>query len=109
MHTALKPFNKATFKNKADTSLLVDYDELPELKEKVEAFHKELSILESNTIALREKTKDFLYTKDDYNSLMESIINNEEKLTELKVFINVNQITIDIQKKNLGIVTQLIK
>lgn len=105
--TALKPFNKATFKDKADTTLLVDFEELPELKQKVETYHKELNILESNTNALREKTKEYIYTKDDYSALIESLNNNEEKLTELKVFINVNQITIDIQKQNLQTVLEL--
>ncbi|MGN0961324.1 MAG: AAA family ATPase [Christensenellales bacterium] len=107
--SALKPYNKATFKDKVDNSLLVNYDELPELKQKVETFHRELDILENNTKALREKTKDYVYTKDDYNALMENLANNEEKLTELRVFINVNQITIDIQKKNLETVNQLNK
>jgi exonuclease SbcC len=107
LHTALKPFNKATFKDKADTTLLVDYEELPEIKERVANYHKELSILESNTLALREKTKDYVYTKDDYNSLVETLNRNEEKLTELLVFINVNKITIDIQKKNLDTVLAL--
>lgn len=107
LHTSLKPYNKATFKNKADNSLLVNSEELIELKAKVENYRKELAILESNTNALREKAKDFVYTKDDYNSLMESIQDNEEKLTDLKVTINVNQITMDIQKKNLAIVIEL--
>ena len=107
LHTALKPFNKATFKAKTDYSLLVEFDDLPELKERVANFHKELSILESNTLALREKTKDYIYTKDDYNSLLEALNSNEEKLTELRVFINVNQITIDIQRKNLDTVNNL--
>lgn len=107
LHSALKPFNKSTFKNSVDSTLLVNNEDIPELKAKVESYHKELDILESNTKALREKTKDYIYTKDDYNSLMETILDNEEKLTELKVFINVNQITIDIQKKNLNTVTEL--
>lgn len=107
LSTSLKPYNTATFKNKADSSLLVSNEEISELREKVKNYHKELSILESNTQALREKTKDYTYTKDDYNSLMESILDNEEKLTELKVFINVNQITMDIQKKNLATVLEI--
>jgi len=107
LSTALKPFNKATFKAKADYSLLIDMEDIPELKEKVETFRKELSVLESNTISLREKTKDYIYTKDDYNSLLEALSSNEEKLTELRVFINVNQITIDIQKQNLNTVNTL--
>ncbi|MBE5757835.1 MAG: SMC family ATPase [Clostridiales bacterium] len=104
---ALKPYNKTTFKDRADQSLLLDYEEIPELKEKVEAFHKELNVLESNTAKLREKTKDYIYTKDDYNSLIDTLNENEEKLTELKVFINVNKITIDIQKQNLKTVEVL--
>ena len=107
LHTALKPFNKATFQAKADYSLLVDMDEVPELKQRVETFRRELAILESNTLALREKTKDYVYTRDDYNSLVESLNTNEEKLTELKVFINVNKITMDIQKQNLSTVNEL--
>ena len=107
LNVALKPFNKATYKAQADYSLLVDMDELPELKERVATFHKELAILESNTLALREKAKDYVYTKDDYNSLVQSLNANEERLTELRVFINVNKITIDIQKQNLNTVTQL--
>lgn len=107
LHTQLKPYNKTTFNNKTDNSLLVDSDELSGLKNKVETFYAELTILESNTKLLREKTKDFVYTKDDYNSLIETLLDNEEKLTELKVFINVNQITMDIQKKNLDTVKQL--
>lgn len=107
LHTALKPFNKSIFKNKSDTSLLVDFDDIPELKSRVETYRKELDILESNTKALREKTKDYVYTKDDYNSLIETLNTSEEKLTDLRVFINVNQITMDIQKKNLAIVTEL--
>ncbi|MBQ7351506.1 MAG: SMC family ATPase [Clostridia bacterium] len=105
--TALKPYNKATFKDSADTSLLVPQEELPELRERVANFHKELAILENNTAVLREKTKDYIYTKDDFNALMEAINDNEEKLTELKVFINVNKITIDIQKQNLQTVLAL--
>ena len=107
LHTALKPFNKNIFKEKTDYSLLVEHDELPELKEKVETFRKEFAILESNTLALREKTKDYVYTKDDFNSLMEALNANEEKLTELKVFINVNKITMDIQRQNLAAVLEL--
>ena len=107
LQIALKPYNQATFKQKGDSSLLLDYEEIPELKEKVALFHKELSILESNTNKLREKTKDFIYTKDDYNDLMDNINANEEKLSELRVFINVNKITIDIQKQNLAIVQEL--
>lgn len=107
LQTALKPYSKTTFKQKADSSLLLAYEELPFLKDKVENFHKELDILESNTKALREKTKDYVYTKDDYNSLVENLNTNEDKLTELKVFINVNKITIDIQKQNLAIVLEL--
>lgn len=107
LHTALKPFNKAMFKNKADTHLLVDMSDLDELKKRVETYHKELDILETNTMAMRERTKDFVYTKDDYNSLAETLASGEEKLTELKVFINVNQITMDIQKKNLTTVLEL--
>jgi len=107
--TSLKSFSKATFKERVDNSLLLAYDELPKLKEKVEIYHKELDILESNTQALREKTKDYIYTKDDYNNLIDSISSNEEKLTELKVFINVNKITIDIQKQNLATVIELQK
>lgn len=107
LHTALKPFNKAMFKDKADTHLLVDMSDLDELKKRVETYHKELDILETNTMAMREKTKDFVYTKDDYNSLAETLASGEEKLTELKVFINVNQITMDIQKKNLATVLEL--
>jgi len=107
LQTSLKPFNKATFKAKADYTLLVDLEELPELKTKVDNFHRELSALEINASALRDKTRDYGYTKDDFNSLTEAINTNEEKLTELKVFINVNQITIDIQKQNLATVTAL--
>jgi len=107
LHSALKPFNKATFKAKADTSLLVNFEDLPNLKLRVENYHKELDILQSNTLTLREKTKDYVYTKDDYTSLLETLNANDEKLTELKVFINVNKITIDIQKKNLDTVVAL--
>ena len=107
LQTSLKPFNKATYKAKADPSLLVDLEELPELKEKVASFRSELQTLESNTIALREKTKDYIYTRDDFNSLIEALNTNEDKMTELKVFINVNKITIDIQKQNLETVLAL--
>ena len=106
---ALKPYNKATFKNKADSSLLVEYDEIPALKEKVETYHKELNVLESNTLALREKTKDYVYTKEDFRSLSETLDKNEQKISDLKVFINVNKITIDIQKKNLEALLELQK
>ena len=109
LSSALKPYSKTTFKEKVDNSLLLSYEELPKLKEKVEAYHKELDILESNTLTLREKTKDYIYTKDDYNNLIETISSNEEKLTELKVFINVNKITLDIQKQNLATVIELQK
>jgi len=104
---ALKPYSKTMFKEKVDNSLLLSYDELPQLKEKVALYHKELDILEANTIKLREKTRDYIYTKDDYNNLIDTIQSNEEKLTELKVFINVNKITIDIQKQNLATVLEL--
>ena len=107
MSVALKPYSKAMFKEKVDNSLLLNYDELPSLKEKVAVYHKELNILEANTLKLREKTKDYIYTKDDYNNLVESILANEEKLTDLKVFINVNKITIDIQRQNLATVLEL--
>lgn len=107
LHSALKPFKKSIFKDKSDTTLLVDFDDIPELKQRVETFHKELDILESNTKALREKTQDYVYTKDDYNSLLETLNTSEEKLTDLRVFINVNQITMDIQKKNLATVNEL--
>jgi exonuclease SbcC len=104
---SLKPFSKTTFKEKADMSLLLAEDEIPALKEKVAQFHKDLNVLESNTKKLRQKTKDYVYTKDDYNSLVDNLNANEEKITELKVFINVNKITIDIQKQNLQAVTEL--
>ena len=107
LSTALKPYSKAMFKEKVDNSLLLSYDDLPNLKQKVESYHKELSVLEANTNKLREKTKDYIYTKDDYNNLIDSVNNNEEKLTELKVFINVNKITIDIQRQNLATVLEL--
>ena len=42
-----------------------------------------------------------MYTKDDYNALLSNIAENEQKLGDLKVFVNVNKITLDIQKKNL--------
>lgn len=109
LQIALKPYNKNTFKQKADSSLLLEHDELPVLKEKVNYFHKELNALEITTLAQREKTKDFIYTRDDYNNLLVSISTNEEKLTDLKVFINVNQITMDIQKQNLATVLELQK
>lgn len=103
----LKPYNKATFKNKVDKSLLLDYEEIPALKERIENFYKELNIIEANTLKLREKTKDYIYTKDDYTSLINTLSENEEKLTELRVFINVNKITMDIQKQNLKTVEKL--
>lgn len=109
LQIALKPYNKNTFKQKADSSLLLEHDELPNLKDKVAYFHKELNALEINTASQREKTKDFIYTRDDYNNLITSVTTNEEKLTELKVFINVNQITMDIQKQNLATVIALQK
>jgi len=105
----LKPYNKATFKQKADSSLIVDYQEIPALKEKVEKYEKELSALEMTTETLREKTKDYVYTKDDYNSLLSTLENNEQKIGDLKVFINVNKITIDIQKQNLSALLELQK
>ncbi len=98
---ALKPFNKAVFRQKVDNTLLVDHKELPLLKEKVEAFKKELYVLETSLNTLRSKTKEYVYTKDDYNALLSNIAENEQKLSDLKVFINVNKITLDIQKKNL--------
>ena len=104
---SLKPYSKTTFKEKADMSLLLAEDEIPALKEKVAQFHKDLNVLETNTKKLRQKTKDHVYTKDDYNSLVDNLNANEEKITELKVFINVNKITIDIQKQNLQAVTEL--
>lgn len=107
LHTALKPFKKSIFKDKSDSTLLINFDDIPELKQRVETFHRELDILESNTKSLREKTKDYVYTKDDYNSLLETLSASEEKITDLRVFINVNQITMDIQKKNLATVTEL--
>lgn len=109
LNQELKPYNKTTFKEKVDQSLLLNYDEVPDLKAKVEKFTNELNILEANTNQLREKTKDYIYTKDDLNNLLDSIANNEEKLTELKVFINVNKITMDIQKQNLNTVLELQK
>lgn len=105
----LKPYNKNTFKEKVDQSLLLDSAELPELKAKVDNFRKELSVLEANTEKLREKSKDYIYTKDDYRDLLNSISETEEKLTDLKVFINVNKITLDIQKQNLETVLLLQK
>ncbi len=101
LNSALKPYSKTTFKERVDQSLLLNPSDLDQLKLKVENFHKELNILEANTLALREKTKDYIYTKDDYNDLLKTLQDNEEKLTELKVFINVNKITLDIQKQNL--------
>lgn len=109
LQIALKPYNKNTFKQKADSSLLLEHDEIPHLKEKVAYFHKELNALEMNTISQRERTKDYVYTRDDYSNLITSITTNEDKLTELKVFINVNQITMDIQKQNLATVLELQK
>lgn len=101
LKTALKPFNRAMFKQKVDNTLLVEHDELPALKDKVDTYKKELYLLESNMNTLKDKTKDYVYTKDDYTSLLSAITDNEQKLSDIKVFINVNKITIDIQKKNL--------
>lgn len=101
LNSALKPYSKTTFKERVDQSLLLNPSDLDQLKLKVDNFHKELNVLETNTLALREKTKDYIYTKDDYNDLLKALQDNEEKLTELKVFINVNKITLDIQKQNL--------
>lgn len=107
LKVALKPFNKAVFKETVDKSLLISNDELPALKEKVENYKKELYLLETNMSALKEKTADYIYTKDDYNALLSSITENEQKLSDLKVFINVNKITMDIQKKNLDILLKV--
>lgn len=101
LKTALKPFNRAIFKQNVDSSLLVEHDDLPVLKEKVETYKKELFALDSQMTALKEKVKDYVYTKDDYTAMLSSISESEQKLSDLKVFINVNKITIDIQKKNL--------
>lgn len=101
LKTALKPFNRAIFKQNVDSSLLVEHDDLPVLKEKVETYKKELFALNSQMTALKEKVKDYVYTKDDYTAMLSSISESEQKLGDLKVFINVNKITIDIQKKNL--------
>ncbi len=101
LKTALKPFNRAIFKQNVDNTLLVEHDELPMLKEKVETYKKELFALDSQMTALKEKVKDYVYTKDDYTAMLSSISESEQKLSDLKVFINVNKITIDIQKKNL--------
>lgn len=107
LQTALKPFNKASFKQKIDNTLLVENDDLPALKDRINNFRKELDVLTVNVEKLREKAKDYVYTKDDYNSLLDNVIKNEEKLADLKVFINVNKITIDIQKQNLATVLDL--
>lgn len=109
LNSALKPYSKTTFKERVDQSLLLNSADIEGLKEKVENFHKDLNVLEANTLALREKTKDYIYTKDDYNDLLNTLSDNEEKLTELKVFINVNKITLDIQKQNLESVLVLQK
>lgn len=109
LNSALKPYSKTTFKERVDQSLLLNPSDLGQFKAKVETFHKELDILESNTQKLREKTKDYIYTKDDYNDLLNTLAENEDKLTELKVCINVNRITLDIQKKNLESVLLLQK
>jgi len=105
----LKPYNKTSFQNRVDPTLLIDSKDIDSQKEKVHTFKQELSMLETNVNKLREKTKYYVYTKDDYNSLIDTISSNEDKLTELKVFINVNKITIDIQKKNLATVIELNK
>lgn len=107
LKVALKPFNKAVFKETVDKSLLISNDELPVLKEKVENYKKELYLLETNMSALKEKTANYIYTKDDYNALLSSITENEQKLSDLKVFINVNKITMDIQKNNLDILLKV--
>ena len=109
LNSALKPYSKTTFKERVDQSLLLNPSELDGLRAKVENFHKDLNVLEANTKALRDKTKDYIYTKDDYNDLMNALSDNEEKLQDLKVFINVNKITLDIQKQNLESVLLLQK
>lgn len=109
LNTALKPYSKTTFKQRVDQTLLLNVAEIDKFKQKVEDFHKEFDVLEANTLALREKTKDYIYTKDDYNDLIKTLNDNEEKLTNLKVFINVNKITLDIQKQNLQSVLLLQK
>ena len=109
MNTALKPYNKTTFKEKVDKTLLLNSNEIESMKQKVENYKKEYGVLEATTLSLREKSKDYVYTKDDYHNLLETQNKNEEKLTELKVFINVNQITLDIQKQNLSTVLLLQK
>lgn len=103
----LRHYNKATFQSKVDPTLLINEEDLQAQKDKVAEFKNELKALETNVQALRKKTKNFVYTKDDYQSLVETIVKSEEKLTELKVFINVNKITIDIQKQNLATVLTL--
>ena len=109
LNTALKPYNKTTFKEKVDKTLLLNSNEIESMKQKVENYKKEYGVLEATTLSLREKSKDYVYTKDDYHNLLETQNKNEEKLTELKVFINVNQITLDIQKQNLSTVLLLQK
>lgn len=110
INTQLKPYNKtATFKERVDKNLLLNPNEIESLQQKVDEYKKELHVLESNAQKLREKSKDYIYSKSDYASLLEDISKNEEKLTDLKVFINVNQITLDIQKQNLETVLLLQK
>ena len=53
-------------------------------------------------IVVFNPNEEYIYTKDDYNALLTSITENEQKLSDLKVFINVNKITMDIQKKSLS-------
>ena len=109
LNTQLKPYNKTTFKERVDKNLLLNPSEIESLQQKVDNYKKELQVLESNAQKLREKSKDYIYSKSDYASLIEDISKNEEKLTDLKVFINVNQITLDIQKQNLETVLILQK
>ncbi len=109
LNTQLKPYNKTTFQERVDKNLLLNPSEIESLQQKVDDYKKELQVLEANAQKLREKSKDYIYTKSDYSSLIEDISKNEEKLTDLKVFINVNQITLDIQKQNLETVLILQK
>ncbi|MCI5497005.1 MAG: SMC family ATPase [Firmicutes bacterium] len=109
LNTQLKPYNKTTFQERVDKNLLLNPSEIESLQQKVDDYKKELQVLESNAQKLREKSKDYIYSKSDYSSLIEDISKNEEKLTDLKVFINVNQITLDIQKQNLETVLILQK
>lgn len=76
-------------------------DDLKEAKEKVEKYDTNYNILSTRVAELKEKTKASMATTSMVANVDDKLNHAKAELNDIEVFINVNQYTIDVQRKNL--------